>query len=155
MRYKTLHNRSKQSKNYVTVIQEISKMISISISMALISFVAIGCGKIEQERTNGHDSVIVAQKLVKNNPSNPNAYADLGNAFRDQGKYELAIENHKKSLSLDSQDAATHAELGDDYILAGQKEKAHAEWLTALRLDKHVPPTDVRLHVEKMQQKYP
>ena len=113
-----------------------------------------GCNTIEQSRTNGHDSVDAAQKFVRDYPANSNAYADLGNAWRDQGQYQLAIASHKKALLLDSKDATTYAELGDDYIAARQKDKAYTEWKTALRLDKHVPPTETRLHVERMLNKY-
>ena len=136
-------------------MKKVPGIISFVVSAICFCPLVAGCDAIEQKRMNGHDSVNAAQKFVKDFPLDPHAYADLGNAWRDQGQYHLAIANHKKSLLLDNKNAATHAELGDDYIASKQRDKAHAEWKAALRLDTHVPPTETRLHVEKMLKKYP
>ena len=136
-------------------MKKVPDVVAFVVVVMCFCLLVAGCDTIEQKRTNGHDSVGAAQKFVRDYPSDPNAYADLGNAWRDQGRYQLAIASHKKSLRLDNKNAATHAELGDDYVAAKQIDKARAEWKTALRLDTHVPPTETRLHVEEMLKEYP
>ena len=130
------------------------RLLFLCFVTIIVSICVAGCDTIEQQRTNGHDSVDAAQDFVKKYPNNPDAYAALGDAWYDRGEYRLAIKYHKKALHINNQSAETHSELGDDYILLGQKRNARAEWKRALSLDNHVPPTETRLHAEKMLEKY-
>src|SRR5258708_7638115 len=79
-------------------------------------------------------AITYLQKTVLNQPTNPDPYIHLGQAYQATERYAEAIEALRKSIALNPslshneyQVATAHYRLGQSLLKAGQKEDAQKE----------------------------
>ena len=85
----------------------------------------------------GHyrDSVSLFSRAIVLDPENFFAYTGLGNAFRGQGKMELAEAQFRKAVVLKPDSAGAHHNLGLILMEKGEWALAERHFKTALALD--------------------
>ena len=82
------------------------------------------------------DSEIAALELeVANNPSNGNAWTQLGNLYFDTNRYERAIMAYKKSLEIYPQNADVWTDMGVMYRRSRQPDEALKAFDKAIEID--------------------
>jgi tetratricopeptide (TPR) repeat protein len=68
------------------------------------------------------------QKSIALDQTIPEAHVQLGNLFADQHEYAKSIPEYVRALELNPNLPDAHYRLGQDYIHAGQKDRAQAEF---------------------------
>ena len=88
---------------------------------------------------SAEDSLLMKEALYRHalgkNPNNPWAWYELGNALRDQGRLESAIEQYRAALVRDPRHAATHNNLGMVLAEQGQRDEAMSHYREAFRIE--------------------
>ncbi len=70
------------------------------------------------------------------NPTNPDGFYLLGNAFYTDGQYKKAIEAYKESIALSPNFMKANFNLGNAYIADGKPDAARSQYDILLKLDK-------------------
>jgi adenylate cyclase len=80
-------------------------------------------------RAGRHEEAIaLLERAIRLNPYPPNWYlSNLGNAYRNAGKYEEAVISYKKVLKRNPDFLFAHAGLASVYSLLGREDEAQAE----------------------------
>jgi tetratricopeptide (TPR) repeat protein len=68
------------------------------------------------------------QKSIALDQTLPEAHVQLGNLYADQHEYAKSIPEYVRALELNPNLPDAHYRLGQDYIHAGQKDRAQAEF---------------------------
>jgi tetratricopeptide (TPR) repeat protein len=68
------------------------------------------------------------QKSIALDQTLPEAHVQLGNLYADQHEYAKSIPEYVRALELNPDLPDAHYRLGQDYIHAGQKDRAQAEF---------------------------
>jgi tetratricopeptide (TPR) repeat protein len=77
----------------------------------------------------------VLRTAVKLNWSNPSAHAALGNALREQGRFEEAIAQYRRGIDIDPNFARAHFEFGVALAQQSRLDDAIAEYRRAIKID--------------------
>ena len=64
----------------------------------------------------------------------PEAHVQLGNLYADQHQYAKSIPEYQRALELNPNLPDAHYRLGQDYVHAGQKDRAQQEFAVYQRL---------------------
>lgn len=75
------------------------------------------------------------EDVIAKTPNNSRAHNELGAVFRDQGKYDKAIEQFEKALKINSNYAFIYYNLGDIQYRLGNYENALAYFKKARKLE--------------------
>lgn len=67
------------------------------------------------------------QQILKNNPEDFNALAQMGNAYYDMGRFADAVDWYGKALKIHPDDPNTRTDLATAYHYLGQHERAVRE----------------------------
>jgi Flp pilus assembly protein TadD len=90
----------------------------------------------EDFRRKAHTEDLAAYtKLLQGDPANPLRHDAVAQLFLDEGKFDEAIAEFRRSLQLNAESAATHYNLGYALSARGRRDEAIAELFEALRLD--------------------
>lgn len=73
--------------------------------------------------------------IVKNDPNNASAHAQLGNAYFDAERWPDAIQWYEKSLQLDPNNADVSTDLGVSYYYTNRADDALQQFDRSLRID--------------------
>ncbi|MFN3153104.1 tetratricopeptide repeat protein [Bremerella sp.] len=76
-----------------------------------------------------------AEMTLAHDPDDTEALNIRALALRSQGKAGASVEELKRSLQIDAEDATSHANLGWTYLQKGDLEKAETHFREALRLN--------------------
>ena len=71
------------------------------------------------------------------NPTNPDGFYLLGNAYSQDEKYDKAIEAYKESIELSPNFMKANFNLGVVYVGVGNLDAARSQYNTVLKLDKN------------------
>ena len=74
------------------------------------------------------------KEVLKIDPKNVFAYGYIALIYGEMGKIDIAMENVRKGLAIDSNVAALHALLADGYNKKGDSMRGLSEMVEALRL---------------------
>lgn len=90
-------------------------------------------------RAKPQNDVQLQQALdyVKKLPDKATGWGNLGDIYRGKKKYEEAVKNYKKAVSIDPNEASYHSVLGSAYADMGDKQNAFTSMKTACDLDKN------------------
>jgi tetratricopeptide (TPR) repeat protein len=66
------------------------------------------------------------------------AYKCLGDTYRNEGKYDKAIEFYEKAVALDDKDASYYQDCGEAYFFGGNKDKAEEYFERAVELNPYL-----------------
>jgi tetratricopeptide (TPR) repeat protein len=84
---------------------------------------------------NHHDEAIhAAQQLTSNRPELAMSWVMLGDAYRGNGQYDLALQNYRQALDRQALNAEALAGEIDCYVALNQQDNAAATIAAALRL---------------------
>ena len=91
------------------------------------------------KRAQGADSdqqqiITLLQKAVALDPGLAQAHVQLGNLLADQHEYTRSIPEYQRALELNANLPDAHYRLGQDYVHAGEKEKAQEEFAVYQKL---------------------
>ncbi len=91
------------------------------------------------KRAQGADSdqqqvIALLQKAVALDPTLAQAHVQLGNLLADQHEYAKSIPEYQRALELNANLPDAHYRLGQDYVHAGEKEKAQQEFAVYQKL---------------------
>jgi tetratricopeptide (TPR) repeat protein len=90
----------------------------------------------EDFRRKAHTEDLAAYtKLLQGDPANPLRHDAVAQLYLDEGKFDEAIAEFRRSLQLNAESAATHYNLGFALSARGRRDEAIAELYEALRLD--------------------
>jgi tetratricopeptide (TPR) repeat protein len=89
-------------------------------------------------------AIEVLRQLVGANPSHAQGQAYLGNALRDVGIYEEALEHHRRALELDPLDFYQLANISQDLEMMGRSQDAEP---FAEQASRHAPDHFMTLYV--------
>jgi len=78
------------------------------------------------------DPQMLWQDVIKKSPNNARAYNNLGVVFKNQGEFDKAIEQFKKSLNANRNYTAVYSNLGDVQYRLGNYDNAVAYFKQAL-----------------------
>jgi len=76
-----------------------------------------------------------AKMAMAENPSGKEAYNIAGLIHRAMGKTDLALNEYKRAIAIDPEDAAIHFNLGVAAVFLGQKEQGAEAFKKAVKLD--------------------
>lgn len=78
----------------------------------------------------GHyaESVTAGQRALKLLPKDEGTLVTMADDYLHLKKWDLSIQMSQRALEINSNDAISHANLGEAYIGAGRKAEARAEW---------------------------
>ena len=79
------------------------------------------------------------------------AHFNLGSAYEKQGKYDLAIESHKKAIAIDSDSALAHYNLGNAYALQENHDLAIESFKRAISINPHLESPVLRWLIKSQQ----
>jgi tetratricopeptide (TPR) repeat protein len=85
------------------------------------------------------DEMRQLEALAKANPSNKDAWIELGNAQMDSRMYAQAILSYQHVLELDPKNVDVRVDMGTCYRGAGQPEKALEEYRRAIKINPRHP----------------
>ena len=94
---------------------------------------------------NFEAALLVANKIIENDPEYAVAYTNRGIVYNNLGNYEAALKDHTKALSLDPEYAVAYNNRGGVYYNLGNNEAALEDYNKALSLD----PEDSYAHLNK------
>jgi cytochrome c-type biogenesis protein CcmH/NrfG len=81
------------------------------------------------------DRVAVFERETQANPTNANAWTELGNAYFDSKQFEKSISAYKKSLELNPNNASVWTDLGVMYRRNGKPDEAIKAFDQAIAVD--------------------
>ena len=81
------------------------------------------------------DAVLCISKAMKIAPNNPESHANLGLAYKDQGKLDLAIEHFRRSIRLAPEHPMNYNNLGNVLREQEKPREAIREYEKGLELD--------------------
>ena len=86
----------------------------------LIVFIGLGC------LLSGcsYDPIDEQKQRIAVNPNDIWAYYNLGNVYKDLGRYEEAIVEYQKTIEIDPKHANAHYDLASIYSLKKEKDLA-------------------------------
>ena len=107
--------------------------------------------KAENSLKGGHNSRALSlfNKILKGNPKHTASLVQVGNLYRNMGKNAQALEAHQKAVDVDRGNLQALQYLADDFIAAGQLDKA----IDALKKARHLEP-DSLLTLRKLRDAY-
>ena len=73
--------------------------------------------------------------ILKSDPQNPKAAAQLGDAYFDGGRYDDAIIWYSQALTVDPKNVDVSTDLGLSYYYVGQTDRALEQFETSLTID--------------------
>ncbi|NIO29197.1 MAG: tetratricopeptide repeat protein [Candidatus Latescibacteria bacterium] len=79
--------------------------------------------------------VVMWSDVLEKRPNNPRALNELGNAIRDLGNVQEALELYEKALKVEPTNPGPHMNVGNIYSNMGNYEKAIWHFNEALRID--------------------
>lgn len=89
------------------------------------------------------------KKILDSNPSHIASLTQLGNVYRQMGKFEEALKAHRKAVDADRDNPRTLQCLAEDFLAAGQTDKA----IESLKQARHLE-ADSLLTLRKLRQAY-
>jgi DNA-binding winged helix-turn-helix (wHTH) protein/cytochrome c-type biogenesis protein CcmH/NrfG len=115
------------------------------LGYARVMVVDVGDGWVPpHERLSRLDQAkAAAERAIRLDATNANAYHLLGGALRLRGDPEGAMAAFERALALNPDNPWTHAEIGRAKIELGRAEEALADISTALRMN----PSEMAVHV--------
>lgn len=69
------------------------------------------------------DATAVIQRILKERPNDAKAFAQVGDIYFDQHKFNDAIEHYKKAIALEPQDVDSYNDLGLSYHYTGRSDE--------------------------------
>lgn len=82
------------------------------------------------------DTVTLWSRVIEKEPDRvPLAYSGRGLAFREQGRYDLALKDLSKAISMDPNEAKFYNNRGIVYGEQGKNDRAIADFTSAILLD--------------------
>ncbi len=75
------------------------------------------------------------QAIVKSDPTNAQALANLGNLYFDSNQYQKAIDAYERSLAIDPKNPDVRTDLGTMYRAIKDYDKAISQFREAARID--------------------
>ena len=113
------------------------------LTLSLV-FLAWGCKeKASREGPTGdiglEQEIKFIQNVIKDDPTNVNAWIKLGNINMDVRRYPDAIASYAHALKLDPRNVDVRVDMGSCYRYAGMPEKAVEEYRKALEISPDHP----------------
>ncbi|MDO8587474.1 MAG: tetratricopeptide repeat protein [Armatimonadota bacterium] len=101
-----------------------------------------GCqAGIEAFKSGNYDDAIYKLEMATlDNPRDFRAFAFLGAAYAQQGRYSAAVGSFKHAAGLEPGVAKVHYNLGQAYEAAGVPREAWFEYKNALEIDPYYQP---------------
>jgi tetratricopeptide (TPR) repeat protein len=96
-------------------------------------------GKILTYVGRTEEAIDYLEKAGRSDPLNL-CNRDLGNAYREAGRYEEAIAEYKKCVKNQVIDIFVHECMALTYALAGRYEEAREAWSEVKRIDPTTTP---------------
>ena len=126
-------------------------MKKIVVLIMLVLIAAAGCTQQKQEQkgqgafppgaaqmvTPGEIKIL--EEKAKANPKNAGAWAELGNAFMDSGRFNEAIDAYQKSLNIDPKNVDVRVDMGTCYKNIAKPDLALEEYHKALKINPNHP----------------
>ena len=88
-----------------------------------------------QDHAKDEARIKALEQEVAQNPSNLNAWIELGNLYFDASQFSQSIEAYQKALALDANNADVWTDLGVMYRRNGQPQKAIEAFDKAIQVD--------------------
>lgn len=116
--------------------------------VAMLVFIVTGCRQKEEPRPQSPfpagpvqtlETLKMAQEAVKNDPSNVNAWIQLGNVSMDSSRFDEAINAYQRALSIDPNNVNVRVDMGTCYRNIGKPDIAAKEYRKALSIDPNHP----------------
>ncbi len=111
------------------------KSTRIALSLSLI-FIAVVLGAKTFSQTQlWKDSIPFWNHELKHYPNNATAYGNRGEAYKDIGKYDLALADFNKAIGTDAKYAEAYNSRGQLYAMRGDFAGALADFLKVIELN--------------------
>ena len=85
------------------------------------------------------EAIDIIHAALELDPTDPDAYFNLGNAFKEKGNVKAAIDAYKITLDLNPADSSAHSSLGNVLRQDGRLEAAIASYTNALEIKPNYP----------------
>ena len=89
----------------------------------------------EQRPQLDEGKVQALMTIVKNDPQNASAYAQLGNAYFDAERWQDAIQWYEQALQIEPNNADVSTDLGVSYYYTNRPDEALAQFDKSLQID--------------------
>ncbi len=116
------------------------------IILVSLVFIMASCQQKEEPKSQfsvpplqSQDTLKRAQEMVKNDPSNVNAWIQLGNISMDTSRFNEAIEAYQKALNIDPRNVDVRVDMGTCYRNIGKPDVAVKEYRKALEINPNHP----------------
>jgi tetratricopeptide (TPR) repeat protein len=80
-------------------------------------------------------TLLIEQGIRQNRTYRYRAYYKRGNAYREQGDYDLAIADYTNAIKLEPRNAVTYHHRGNAYLERGEFDRAIADFTSAIKID--------------------
>lgn len=105
------------------------------LQITLIVIAALLAGKTFNQTHIWHDSITFWTHELKYYPDNALAYGNRGEAYRDLGKFDLAMADFNKSIEVDPNYAESYNSRGQMHGMSGNTEAALQDFKRAIELN--------------------
>ena len=120
-------------RKHSAAIEEAKKAIEMAPNYA-DAYMTLGLVYMHSDM--GEEAVLVLQKAIRLNPYPPSVYYNLlAWSYYQLGKYDEAIAEGKRAISVNPKDFLAHLGLICSYLSMGREEEARAHAAEVLRID--------------------
>jgi len=125
-----------ETRNYIEDI--FNTLGSQDLQRAQIANGALSSGAASYQKKDYTRAEAEFKRAIAMDPTNPQSYTYLANAYLAQKKYTEAIKTYQNSISLDPTQDSAHTNLGNIYLQQKKYNLAEREFKEAVKLN----PTD-------------
>ena len=131
--HRVLANTYLLLRKHSAAVEEVKKAIEMAPNYADAYWIL---GLVYMQSDRGEEAVPVLQKAIRLNPFPPNAYYNtLAWSYYFLGKYDEAIAEGKRAVSMNPKDFHAHLPLICAYLSMNRREEARAHAADILRID--------------------
>lgn len=118
-------------------IETDKKALRSTLSFILVIMVIILSGKTFQQTHVWRNSIVLWNHELKYYPNNALAYGNRGEAYKDLGKFDLALDDFNKSIIVDPNYAESYNSRGQLHAQQGNLNAALKDFEQAIQLKPH------------------
>ena len=130
------------SKDFLEIAERCRKILKVDPENANVLHL---CGVVQLRKGEAQTAADFFSKAIRNDPTNPAYYINLGRAMRGLGKTTGAVSCFQKAIQLTPGSFEAHFELGD--VL--ENDERHVEALSCYERAAALRPDDYQIHIKK------